>query len=261
MPATRAKQDATRRRALPRNSPPARLAASSASDAIADRADVPAFPRPRVRATGRRGTDPRPRFDSARGVSAANTRALFVARSAARRDVGPLVVVADDAEDLQVRESRAASASDRPRCAPCFASSAGKRATRPPSRGKQALSGRCAPYLRCAQARGGLGFAICSIDEAQQALVVRAEAWLPISHRAGPTRWLRPATPASADRSTRPARRAPPAGHHAREPGIPPAPRRADTTVAADETATPPARAPDRGGDRRTPASWSRPRR
>ena len=29
-----------------------------------------------------------------------------------RRDVGPLVVVADDADDLQIRESRAASASD-----------------------------------------------------------------------------------------------------------------------------------------------------
>ncbi len=39
-------------------------------------------------------------------------RDLLLARSAARRDVGPLVVVADDAEDLQVRESRAASASD-----------------------------------------------------------------------------------------------------------------------------------------------------
>jgi hypothetical protein len=45
--------------------------------------------------------------------------------------------VADDADDLQVRESRAASASGWPRCAPCLASSAGKRATRPPSRGKR----------------------------------------------------------------------------------------------------------------------------
>ena len=66
---------------------------------------------------------------------------LVFARSAARRDVGPLVVVADDAEDLQIRESRAASASDWPPCAPCFASSAGKRATRPPSRGTQNATG------------------------------------------------------------------------------------------------------------------------
>ena len=62
----------------------------------------------------------------------------LVATSAARRDVGPLVVVADDAEDVQIRESRAASASDWPRCAPCFASSAGKRAMRPASRGNRA---------------------------------------------------------------------------------------------------------------------------
>ena len=62
---------------------------------------------------------------------------LVFARSAARRDVGPLVVVADDAGDLQIRESRAASASDWPPYAPCFASSAGKRATRPPSRGQR----------------------------------------------------------------------------------------------------------------------------
>jgi hypothetical protein len=52
-----------------------------APDAIADRADVPAFPRPRVRATDRRGTYPRPRFDTARGVLAANDRALLVANS------------------------------------------------------------------------------------------------------------------------------------------------------------------------------------
>jgi hypothetical protein len=68
-----------------RNSPAASRAASSASVAVADRSDVPAFPCPRVSATGRRGTDPRPRFDSARGVLAANARALLVANSRAGR--------------------------------------------------------------------------------------------------------------------------------------------------------------------------------
>jgi hypothetical protein len=64
-----------------------------ASDPIADRADVPAFPRPRVRATGRRGTDPPPRFDSARGVLTANTRALLIATCGARHAVGRDVVI------------------------------------------------------------------------------------------------------------------------------------------------------------------------
>ena len=49
------------------------------SDAVADRSDAPAFPRPRVRATGPRGSDPRPRFDAAKSVLAANASALLVA--------------------------------------------------------------------------------------------------------------------------------------------------------------------------------------
>jgi hypothetical protein len=43
-------------------------------------------------ATSRRGTDPRPRFDSAKGVLAANARALLVATCGTRPVVGPRVV-------------------------------------------------------------------------------------------------------------------------------------------------------------------------
>jgi hypothetical protein len=59
--------------ARPLGAPPPRHLRGSphrqASDAIADRADVPASLRPRVRVTRRRGTDPRPRFDSAMQIS------------------------------------------------------------------------------------------------------------------------------------------------------------------------------------------------
>ena len=44
-----------------------------------------------------------------------------VATSASRQVVDLLVLAADDAEDLQIRRSRGGSASDWPRCAPCFA--------------------------------------------------------------------------------------------------------------------------------------------
>jgi hypothetical protein len=53
-----------------------------ASVTVADRSDAPAFPRLRVRATRRRGTDPRPCFDAARGLLAANASALLVAKCA-----------------------------------------------------------------------------------------------------------------------------------------------------------------------------------
>jgi hypothetical protein len=74
----------------------------------------------------------------------------LLASSMARRDVEPLVVVADDAEDLQIGESGAASASESPRCASCIAGGAGNRAMRPALRGKRERRRR-----RGAERRGG----------------------------------------------------------------------------------------------------------
>jgi hypothetical protein len=58
-----------------------------ASSAVVDRPDAPAFPRPRVRATGRRRADPPSRFDSPRGLMVRIASALLVASSEARRPV------------------------------------------------------------------------------------------------------------------------------------------------------------------------------
>jgi hypothetical protein len=63
-----------------------------ASDAVADRSDVPAFTRPRVLATVQHGTNPRPRFEVARGLLAANASALLVANCASlsrAREIAP----------------------------------------------------------------------------------------------------------------------------------------------------------------------------
>ena len=115
-PAEAQRQVSTSRGPQSRLSPPARLVASSGR------------PSPRPIQTG---VLLRRECRAARSGTAGKIKspALFGSRSprAARRDVSPLVVVADDAEDLQIRESRAASASDWPRCAPCFPAQQGRR--------------------------------------------------------------------------------------------------------------------------------------
>ena len=65
----------------------------------------PAFTRLRTRSVGRRGTDPRPRFDAARGLLAANATALLVANGGAA-SVSPAGALASAGVDLRTPDGR-----------------------------------------------------------------------------------------------------------------------------------------------------------
>ena len=80
-------------------------AASPTAQSRVGQSERPAFTRLRTRSVGRRGTDPRPRFDAARGLLAANATALLVANGGAA-SVSPAGALASAGVDLRTPDGR-----------------------------------------------------------------------------------------------------------------------------------------------------------